>query len=149
MQVSKTVFLLLVSWFLGATYAQAQQRNDVDRGLEGVKLIWEIFKTSKKDKSTPNNAKTTISECESAEICFENKQKNRIRVEFVLKNTTNAESPNNFLIVPSNNNECRYGLKMGIYTFTVSSVADDGKLTVISSGDVKLTDCAQKLKIIE
>ena len=148
MQSSKTLFLLFVILVFGRV-AQAQDRNDVDRGLEGVKLIWEIFKTTKKDKTPSNNAKTAISECETAEICFENKQKNRIKVEFVLKNTTGADNTSSFLVVPTNGNECRYGLKMGIYTFTVSSLADDGKTTIISSGDVKLTDCAQKLKIIE
>ena len=149
MQPSKTLFLLFVILVFGRV-AQAQERNDVDRGLEGVKLIWEIFKTSKKDKTPSNNAKAaTTPACETAEICFENKQKNRIKVEFVLKNATDADNASSFLVVPTNGNECRYGLKMGIYTFTVSSLAEDGKTTIISSGDVKLTDCAQKLKIIE
>ena len=145
---SKTLFLLFIMLCFGSC-VYAQQRNDVDRSIEGAKLIWEIFKTSKKDKTMPNNAKTVISECETADICFENKQKNRIKVEFLLKNTANIENTSNFLVVPSNGSECRYNLKMGIYTFTVSSLADGGKLSIISSGDVKLTDCAQKLKIIE
>ncbi len=148
MQLRKIFFLLFVCMVLGFC-AQAQERNDVDRGIEGAKLIWEIFKTSKKDKTASNSAKTTVSECESAEICFENKQKNRVKVEFLLKNATGTENTNNFLIIPSNGNECKYSLKMGIYTFTVSSMAEDGKLSIISSGDMKLTDCAQKLKIIE
>ena len=148
MQPSKTLFLLFVMLVFGRV-AQAQERNDVDRGIESVKLIWEIFKTSKKDKTPSNNVKTATPTCETAEICFENKQKNRIKVEFALKNATGADNTSSFLVVPTNGNECRYSLKMGIYTFTVSSLAEDGKATIISSGDVKLTDCAQKLKIIE
>ena len=148
MQPSKTLFLLLMILVFGRV-AQAQERNDVDRGIESVKLIWEIFKTSKKDKTPSNNAKTATSACETAEICFENKQKNRIKVEFALKNTTGADNTSSVLVVSTNGNECRYSLKMGIYTFTVSSLTEDGKVTIISSGDVKLTDCAQKLKIIK
>ncbi len=148
MQPSKTLLLLFVILVFGRKM-QAQQRNDVDRGIESVKLIWEIFKTSKKDKTPSNNVKTATPTCETAEICFENKQKNRIKVEFALKNATGADNTSSFLVVPTNGNECRYSLKMGIYTFTVSSLAEDGKTTIISSGDVKLTDCAQKLKIIE